>query len=70
MGAGVKRYVIIGFDIREHIATGKIFEDSEEANKYLQYLNTEMNGKIIGSENRLLEYAEIYEMGYVPKSLK
>lgn len=61
----MKRYVVIGFDIREHIVDGKIFEDIEEANKYLKYLNTEMVGKIVGKENRQLEYAEIFEMDYV-----
>lgn len=62
----VKKYVVIGFDIREHIAIGKVFEDVEEANKYLQHLNAEMIGKMIGNENRQLEYADIFEMDYVP----
>lgn len=31
----MKRYVVIGFDIREHIVTGKVFEDMVAANHYL-----------------------------------
>ncbi|MFB9986882.1 hypothetical protein [Bacillus benzoevorans] len=62
----MKRYVVIGFDIREHIVIGKVFEDIEEANEYLQYLNNEMIGKVIEEEHRLLEYAEMHEMDYVP----
>lgn len=64
----VNRFVVIGFDVRDHIVVGKIFEDIEEANKYLEYLYTEMIGKIIGKEHYFLEYAEIFEMDYVPSS--
>lgn len=46
----VKRYAVIGFDIREHIFIGKIFEDVEEANKYLQHLNTKKIGKMLRNE--------------------
>lgn len=60
-------YVVIGFDVRGHIAVGKAFEDIDEANIYLKYLNKKMVGKMVGSENRHLEYAELFEMDYVTK---
>jgi hypothetical protein len=63
----MKKYVVIGFDIRKHIVTGKVFEDIEEANEYLLFLYAKIIGKIIGKENHLLEYADIFEMDYVPK---
>ena len=66
----MKRYVVIGLDIRDHIVIGKVFEDTKEANKYYKYLNTEMVGKIIGNENRHLEYADIFEMDYIPINSK
>ncbi|MBU5466275.1 hypothetical protein KQI49_05440 [Virgibacillus sp. MSJ-26] len=62
----MKRHVVIGFDARDHIAIGKVFEDFGDANRYLIYLNTQRNGEMIGKENRLLEYAEIFEMDYIP----
>ena len=61
----MKRHVVIGFDARDHIAIGKVFEDFRDAKRYLSYLNTERIGEIIGKENRLLEYAEIFEMDYI-----
>lgn len=61
----MKRHVVIGFDARDHIAIGKVFEDYRDAKRYLDYLNTWRIGEMIGKENRLLEYAEIFEMDYI-----
>ena len=67
MGTEVmKRHVVIGFDARDHVAIGIVFEDFKEAKEYLNYLNTEKIGQIIGQENRLLEYTDIFEMDYIP----
>lgn len=62
----MKRHVVIGFDARDHVAIGIVFEDFKEAKEYLNYLNTEKIGQIIGQENRLLEYTDIFEMDYIP----
>lgn len=62
----MKRHVVIGFDARDHIAIGKVFEDLGNANRYLSYLNTQRIGEMIGKKNRLLEYAEIFKMNYIP----
>lgn len=67
MGSKVmKRYVVIGFDIRGHYVIGKVFEDTNAAKEYFHYLNNELVGKIIGGEHHHLEYAEMYEMDYDP----
>lgn len=63
---GMKRHVVIGFDARDHVVIGKVFEDFKEAKEYLNYLNTEKIGQIIGRENRPLEYTDIFEMDYIP----
>lgn len=62
----MKRHVVIGFDARDHIIIGKVFEGLKEANAYLHYLNTKMVGKIIGQQSRQLDHADIIEMDYVP----
>lgn len=58
--------MVIGFDARDHIVIGKVFEDLSEANEYHHYLYTEMVGKLLGRENRQLDYADIFKMDYVP----
>ena len=65
-GNYMKSHVVIGFDARDHIVIGKVFEDLSAANEYHHYLNREMIGKVIGRENRQLDYAEVFEMDYVP----
>ncbi len=62
----MKSHVVIGFDARDHIVIGKVFEDLSAANEYHHYLNTKMIGKVIGKENHQLNYADIFEMDYVP----
>lgn len=64
----MKRYAVIGFDIRKHIVIGKVFEDREEANEYLLDLYSDIIGKILGIKHTDLEDADIFEMDYVPKS--
>ena len=65
-GNYMKSHVVIGFDARDHIVIGKVFEDLSAANEYHHYLNTEMIGKVIGTKNRQLDYADLFEMDYVP----
>ncbi|MDR4887521.1 hypothetical protein RGU12_08090 [Fredinandcohnia sp. QZ13] len=66
MGAGMKRYVVIGYDNRGHYVIGKVFEDIDTAKEYYRYLDHELTGKLIGEELRSLDYIELYEMDYVP----
>mgnify|MGYP006899963557 FL=1 len=70
MGTRMKRYVVIDFDARGHYVTGKVFEDKNRANEYFRYLNNELIGRMIGEGLRILDYVELYEMDYVPTSIK
>ena len=60
----MKRYVVIGFDIRGHYLIGKVFEDKNAANEYFPYLNDDLTGNMIGEELRYLDY--VYERDYIP----